>query len=79
MRGTRQGHHAKVEHSGESLNEGDQPTRLPTVHAFSSHGVEIRLLGMRLPASIVVMRTAGMHRFGCPLARRGLAGAFGMA
>ena len=76
MQGTRQGHHAKVEDSVECLNEANPGSQGFTPSVATS--VEIRLLGMRPPASIVVMRTAGMHRFGCPLARRGLAGAFGM-
>jgi hypothetical protein len=33
----------------------------------------------RDPGTIMAMRTVAMHRFGRPPARRGLAGAFGMA
>jgi hypothetical protein len=58
MEGTRQGHHAKVEHSVECLNEGDQANPGSKVHPVSGHErrnspawMRMRFNRARLPAA----------------------------
>jgi hypothetical protein len=58
MQGTRQGHHAKVEHTGECLNEGDQAAE-PKVHRRGRP--DRRANALRLPRVTCQVSYGGRH------------------